>query len=207
MKDGKLTEDGKVYENVKRALIERYEDRKDPGAIMQEALNAILNLYLIETSLDKLEELYEETNFNEKAKFVMLQKAVNKISDLAAMALLRCPSNFDKLVKIIEDFHHGRQAYPSLDRRSPPPLAKEEQAVAQTEAHRRLLVRPNARVTSVEHKVDDVGCKVDHLAEDMKNLTLMMKKGRHDKGRKPDNRSAGQRAASAQGGLRGHQKR
>lgn len=54
---------------------------------MQDALHAVLNPFLIKMFSGKLKKLYEEANFNEKAKFARLQKMVKKISDLATKVL------------------------------------------------------------------------------------------------------------------------
>jgi len=179
-RDGELVEEAKDYAVVKAASIAKYEQKEDAGSIMQRALHASLDPQDMEKSISRMDELFGKANFNEEAKFAVLQRAVNEFPDLAAMALFRKADDYEKLKTLVEDFHQGKKAYPSLDRANFQAIRNlvkfvDEKSAADSKTPR-LMVRPDTRVQNVENKVDK-------LADQLANLTLLIKKSKgNDKG-------------------------
>lgn len=56
-RDGEMLNDAKDYTKVKAAFLKKYQRRKDPSTIMQDALQARLDINDLAVSLNKLEEL------------------------------------------------------------------------------------------------------------------------------------------------------
>ena len=179
-RNGELIEEAKDYAKVKAAFITRYEKKEDPGTIMQLALQASLNHDDMEKSISRMDELFGKAKFNEEAKFAVLQRAVNEFSDLAAMALFRKADDYKTLKTIVEDFYQGKKAYLSLNRANYQAASNKVKFVDEKSAvdakTPRIMVRPDARVQNVENKVDK-------LADQLANLTLLIKKTKtSDKG-------------------------
>lgn len=185
---GALIEQAQDYKTVKAAFMEKYEAKEDPGTIMQSALEARLDMGELDVSLRKLDELYVKANFNEEAKFAMLQKAVNTFPELAAMALFRGANDYESLKTIVQDYHKGRKTYPSLNK---PYQTKEENGVKFVDEKSglqskspKLMVRPDARIANMESKVDN-------LADQLADLTLLMKKARKNEAGSSASHAAG----------------
>ena len=79
-RNGELVEEAKNYVKVKAAFITKYEQKEDPGAIMQLAFQASLDPDDMEKSISRIDNLFGKAKLNEEAKFAFLQRTVKKIS-------------------------------------------------------------------------------------------------------------------------------
>ena len=172
-KNGELTEEANDFKIVKKAFFDQYETKEDPAEVIRQAMDASLSAEDLAKTVNMADELYNKAGFNDEAKFGMLRSAVMRIPDLAAFAVYRSAKDYEELKTVIRDFESGLRAFRSANRKG---KIAEASSVAlpaigarSTEKHPKLLVRPDARVSNMESKIDSI---TDQLA----NLSLLMKK-------------------------------
>lgn len=134
-------------------------------------MDATLDIGDLTHSLHGVDTLYSKASFNEEAKFGLLQNAAMKVPDLAAFAIYRGATDYPSLMKVIRDFDIGRRAFHSASLSGPSSHFTHGAGAPSTQTAKapQLLVRPDARVRNVEHKIDP-------LADQLADLTLIVKK-------------------------------
>lgn len=165
---GVLRDEAKEFENVKNAFFDRFQKKEEPQDVIREATDASLDPERLVESMDRVDALYSRAGFNEEAKFGFLRMAAMKIPQVATFAMYRGASDYPALKKAIRDFDSGMRAFHSVTKYDG--MSSTEILDVQQEKDKRLLVRPDARVKNME-------VKIDTLADQLADLTLLMKKG------------------------------
>ena len=174
-KDGNLVEDAKEYSVVKAALIEHFKPQVQPDDIIRQAMGAELKNEDLLGSLREMDRLYEKANFNEEAKFGLLRSAVMEHLDLAQFAIYRGSTSYGDLKNSIKDFWNGRMAfhssavYAGVGEGARKPLTSSWSQNLGMVPAKKVMLRPDERVANVENKVDA-------LADQLSQLSLIIKK-------------------------------
>lgn len=99
--NGTLTEDGKDYERVKKALLERFAKVEDPQDTVREATEAELLSKGLPGSLQRLNPLYAKAELKKRADFRILRAAVMKFPELAHFAKYQDDKDYLPLRKTV----------------------------------------------------------------------------------------------------------
>ena len=136
-------------------------------------------------SLRTMERLFDEAGFNDAAKFGMLRSAVMDHLYLAQFAIYRGANSYDDLERAVKDFWVGLQAF-----QSSAVYASYAAGGLSTDWFRdmgivpakKVLLPSNARSANVESKVDA-------LADQLSQLSLLIKKQTTQPGGPPGERT------------------
>ena len=159
--DGGLNETARDYGAVKKALHARFESVPEPEENIRLAVASRLDSNDLLASLNEMDRRFERASFNVEAKFGLLRSAVMEHVDVSQFVLYRSPTTYEGLKKAVKDFVTGRKAY----------LAARDAKQSQPQVPKRILQRPERR-----QEPDKIERKVDVLAEQLAELSLLMKK-------------------------------
>lgn len=165
--NGAVNDASKSYTQVKAAFLERFARRQEPQDVIRAATKALLDERDLLYSLDRVDALYSRAGFNEEAKYGFLRAAVTKIPPVATFAIYCGAPNYAQLASAVRDFDCGSrvfQAGPLTGEQGPSKLKEMELG-----KEVKLLVRPDVRVHNMK-------AKIDTLANQLSNLTLILKK-------------------------------
>lgn len=160
-RDGGLSEAAGDWKEVKKALADRFVVTARPEEEIQKAIACRLEVDALLPSLEQMEKLYEKAGFNEEAKYGLLRNAVMGHLEVAQFAILRSPTTYDELKKTVKDFAVGRDAF----------RAARASSSVNDQTPKKVLQRPDAGP-----KQEKLESKVDELATQLAELSLMMKK-------------------------------
>lgn len=144
---------------------------------IREATDATLDAGNLMESMLKLDSMYYRAGFNEEAKFGFLRVATMKIPQVATFAMYPGVSLYDKLKKAIQEYDSGIRSLYSVTGQKD--LMNSKLMNEPIQEDQKLLVRPDYRVKNMEDKIDT-------LANQMADLTLLMKKSQARSSRKQD---------------------
>ena len=149
------------YQAVKKALIDRSDSVPEPEENIRLAVVSRLDGNDLLASLNEMDCRFEKASFNTEAKFGLLRSAVMEHVDVSQFVLYRSPTTYEGLKKADKDFVAGRKAF----------LAARDAKQSQPPIPKRILQRPDRR-----QEPDKIERKVDVLAEQLAELSLLMQK-------------------------------
>ena len=164
-RNGKLTDDAGDYQAVKKAMINRFESVTGPVEHIRRAVSGRLHQSDLLGSLNEIDRCFDKAAYDAEAKLGLLRNAVMEHADVAQFVLYRAPGTYEELRKAIKDFDGGRKAFAAVQSLSQP-----QQMVPKS-----ILQRPDRLQRS--NKVEE---KVDMLADNLAELSLLMKKKNAD---------------------------
>ena len=151
--DGTLSDDGKDYQKVKASFISHFKPIEAPQEIMLRATSATLDQDDLLASLRELDRLYARAGFNYAANFGFLRNAVVCLPELAHFVAYRGALNYDILHTAVKDCATSKVIYGQT---------------AHSSFHATQQEYPISPDQAMESKVDE-------LADQLKDLTLMVK--------------------------------
>ena len=161
--DGALSEDGKDFSKVKQAFLDQYKPLEPPQDVIFRATNSSLDPDDLLSSMRDLDRLYDRAGFNDAAKFGVLRNCVIAIPELAQFAAYRGVRTYEDLKTAIHDFATSRVTFGQFMRN---PLLFTSQIQSQVQS-------PAAEAERQTNFAME--SKVDELADQLKELTLMVK--------------------------------
>ena len=151
--DVTLSDDGKDYQKVKASLISHFKPIEAPQDIILRATSATLNQDDLLASLRELNRLYARAGFNDASKFGVLRNAVVRLPELAHFFAYRGALNYDTLHTAVKDYATSKVTYGQT---------------AHSSFHATQQEYPLSPDQAMESKVDE-------LADQLKDLTLITK--------------------------------
>ena len=172
--DGTLLPGAEDYIAVKQAILRKFSRKANPEENIRKAVSATIESADILGSMKIMDSLYGNAGFNEEAKYGLLRNSAVKHPDLAQFVIYRAPSAYAELKKTLKDFVSGRNAFLAATGSEGSPESK-----GSFVAPMKILTRPDARA-GTEQQLE---AKVDALANQMAELSLIVKKSQTQEGR------------------------
>lgn len=76
---------------------------EEPKEIICEAMVSTFDPSHLVSSMKAMDNLFDNADFNDKAKFGLLRNSVMKVPELSSFAIYRSPSSYDEVQKVIKD--------------------------------------------------------------------------------------------------------
>lgn len=109
--EGSISDNGKYYNIVKSAPIQRFKKRTS----REKAIAWIMSAVLVDTdllnSLKNVDELYKPAGLNEEAKFGLLPKLSLDDKDLSRLLLFQNLSYYNQLLKSIKNYSSATENF------------------------------------------------------------------------------------------------
>ena len=90
-----VTEDGKIYSNVKSKITAKYSKEKSDAEIIQDAVDLKYSGSDVQAFFRKAEKLYQKAGFGEKAQYGMILKAIKTNKKMLDFVLVRGDESFE----------------------------------------------------------------------------------------------------------------
>ena len=106
-----LTEEGKDYSNVKKAILAKYSKQKTEAEIIQEAVDLRYRGSDVQNFFREAEKLYAEAGFNSMAQFGLVMKAIKTDQKMMEFVLVRGDNTFEKVKKSCLDYERNQKLH------------------------------------------------------------------------------------------------